>query len=49
MLFAVQDLVKGEFHNSDTAFGMLSSVFFVFYMCAAPFVGPLAERFSRKS
>jgi MFS transporter, Spinster family, sphingosine-1-phosphate transporter len=49
VLFAVQDLVKGEFHNSDTAFGMLSSVFFIFYMCAAPFVGPLAERFSRKS
>ncbi|HEV3305619.1 MAG TPA: MFS transporter [Candidatus Sulfotelmatobacter sp.] len=49
VLFAVQDLVKAEFHNSDTAFGMLSSVFFIFYMCAAPFVGPLAERFSRKS
>jgi MFS family permease len=49
VLFAVQDLVKAEFHNSDTAFGMLSSVFFIFYMCAAPFMGPLAERFSRKS
>ena len=49
VLFAVQELVKAEFHNSDTAFGVLSSVFFIFYMCAAPFMGPLAERFSRKS
>src|SRR5260370_14725094 len=49
VLFAVQDLVKAEFHNSDTAFGVLTSVFFIFYMCAAPFMGPLAERFSRKS
>ncbi len=49
VLFAVQDLIKAEFHRSDLAFGMLSSVFFIFYMCAAPFMGPLAERFSRKS
>lgn len=48
VLFAVQDLVKAEFHQSDVAFGMLTSVFFIFYMCAAPFMGPLAERFSRK-
>lgn len=49
VLFAVQDLVKAEFHNSDVKFGMLTSVFFIFYMCAAPFMGPLAARFSRKS
>jgi predicted MFS family arabinose efflux permease len=49
VLFAVQDLVKAEFHQSDAAFGLLTSVFFIFYMCAAPFMGPLAERFSRKS
>jgi len=49
VLFAVQDLVKAEFHRSDAAFGILTSVFFIFYMCAAPFMGPLAERFSRKS
>jgi MFS family permease len=49
VLFAVQDLVKAEFHRSDAAFGLLTSVFFIFYMCAAPFMGPLAERFSRKS
>ena len=49
VLFAVQDLVKAEFHRSDAAFGLLTSVFFVFYMCAAPFMGPLSLRFSRKA
>lgn len=49
VLFAVQDLVKAEFHRSDAAFGLLTSVFFIFYMIAAPFMGPLANRFSRKS
>jgi MFS transporter, Spinster family, sphingosine-1-phosphate transporter len=48
VLFAVQDLVKAEFHQSDAAFGLLTSVFFIFYMCAAPFMGPLSVRFSRK-
>jgi len=48
VLFAVQDLVKAEFHRSDAAFGLLTSVFFIFYMCAAPFMGPLSVRFSRK-
>ena len=48
VLFAVQDLVKAEFHRSDAAFGMLTSVFFIFYMCTAPFMGPLARRFSRR-
>jgi len=48
ILFAVQDLVKAEFHRSDLAFGLLTSVFFIFYMCAAPFMGPLSLRFSRK-
>jgi MFS family permease len=48
VLFAVQDLIKAEFHRSDAAFGFLTSVFFIFYMCAAPFMGPLSERFSRK-
>lgn len=48
VLFAVQDLVKVEFHRSDAAFGLVTSVFFVFYMCAAPFMGPLSLRFSRK-
>jgi len=49
VLFAVQDLVKDEFHRSDASFGLLTSVFFIFYMCAAPFMGPLSMRFSRKA
>jgi MFS family permease len=49
VLFAVQDLIKDEFHRSDAAFGMLTSVFFIFYMCTAPFMGPLSRRFSRRS
>ena len=48
VLFAVQELVKAEFHQSDTAFGFLSTIFFVFYMCAAPFAAPLGQRFTRK-
>ena len=48
VLFAVQDLVKAEFHRSDAAFGLLTSIFFIFYMCAAPLMGPLSLRFSRK-
>ncbi len=35
VLFAVQDLVKAEFHRSDTAFGFLTTVFFIFYMFAS--------------
>jgi MFS transporter, Spinster family, sphingosine-1-phosphate transporter len=49
VLFAVQDMVKAEFHRSDAAFGFLTSVFFIFYMCAAPFMGPLSLKFSRKA
>lgn len=49
VLFAVQDLVKAEFQRSDAAFGFLTSVFFIFYMCAAPFMGPLSVKFSRKA
>jgi len=49
VLFAVQDMVKAEFHRSDAAFGLLTSVFFIFYMCAAPFMGPLSVKFSRKA
>src|SRR6478672_59951 len=48
ILFAVQDLVKAELHHSDRAFGLLNSVFFICYMFAAPFMGPLSTRFSRK-
>ena len=49
VLYAVQDMVKAEFHRSDAAFGFLTSVFFIFYMIAAPFMGPLSVKFSRKA
>ena len=48
VLFAVQPLVQSEFHLSKTQVGYLTSAFLGFYMIAAPFVGPLADRFSRK-
>jgi MFS transporter, Spinster family, sphingosine-1-phosphate transporter len=48
VLFAVQPLVQEEFHLSKTQIGYLTSAFLGFYMVAAPFVGPLADRYSRK-
>ena len=48
ILFAVQPLVQHEFHLSDKQVGLLSSAFFIFYMLAAPFIGPLADRWPRK-
>ena len=48
VLFAVQPLVQDEFHLSKTQIGLLTSAFLGFYMVAAPFVGPLADRYSRK-
>jgi MFS transporter, Spinster family, sphingosine-1-phosphate transporter len=48
VLFAVQPLIQREFHRSDAEFGLLSSAFFLFYMIAAPVMGPLANRYSRK-
>jgi MFS transporter, Spinster family, sphingosine-1-phosphate transporter len=48
VLFAVQPLVQSEFHRSDADFGLLTSAFFIFYMFAAPVMGPLADRYSRK-
>ena len=48
MLFAVQPLVQDEFHLSKEQIGYLTSAFLGFYMIAAPFVGPLADRYSRK-
>jgi MFS family permease len=49
VLFAVQESIKAEFRRSDLQIGLLTTVFFIFYMCAAPFMGPLSVRFSRKS
>jgi MFS family permease len=48
ILYAVQPLVQDEFHLSKTQIGYLTSAFLGFYMIAAPFVGPLADRYSRK-
>jgi multidrug resistance protein len=48
VLFAVQPLVQSEFRLSNTQVGYLTSAFLGFYMVAAPFAGPLADRYSRK-
>ena len=48
VLFAVQPLVQDEFHLTNEQIGYLTSAFLGFYMVAAPFVGPLADRYSRK-
>jgi MFS family permease len=48
VLFAVQPLVQGEFNLTNTQVGYLTSAFLGFYMVAAPFTGPLADRYSRK-
>ena len=48
VLFAVQPLVQSEFRLTNTQVGYLTSAFLLFYMFAAPFVGPLADRYSRK-
>lgn len=48
VLFAVQPLVQKEFHLTNTQVGYLTSAFLLFYMVAAPFTGPLADRYSRK-
>jgi len=48
VLFAVQPLVQTEFHLTNAQLGYLTSAFLIFYMIAAPFVGPLADRYSRK-
>jgi len=48
VLFAVQPLVQKEFHLSNTQVGYLTTAFIGFYMVAAPFTGPLADRYSRK-
>lgn len=48
VLFAVQPLIQAEFHRSDAQFGLLTSAFIICYMCTAPFVGPLADRYDRR-
>ena len=48
VLFAVQPLVQVEFQINKTQVGYLTSAFLLCYMIAAPFTGPLADRYSRK-
>ncbi len=48
VLWAVQPLVKEEFKVTDAQIGLLTTTFFWFYMCAAPFIGYLGDRYSRK-
>jgi len=48
VLFAVQPLVQNEFHVTNRQIGYLTSAFLAFYMLSAPFVGPLADRYSRR-
>jgi len=48
VLFAVQPLVQNEFRINKAQIGYLTSAFLICYMLAAPFVGPLADRYSRK-
>jgi MFS family permease len=44
----VQPLIQGEFHVTNLQIGYLTTAFLGFYTIAAPFVGPLADRYSRK-
>jgi len=48
VLFAVQPLIKKEFGLSDEQVGVLTSVFFAFYMVAAPLIGLLADGYVGK-
>lgn len=49
VLWAVTPLIKKEFsHASDAQIGLLTTTFFWFYMCAAPFIGRLGDRYSRR-
>jgi MFS transporter, Spinster family, sphingosine-1-phosphate transporter len=48
VLNAVQPLIQNEFHVTDAQIGRLTSVFLIFYTLAAPFMGPLADRYSRR-
>src|SRR5512142_3577859 len=48
ILFAVQPLIKAEFHLSDAQVGFLTTAFFWCYMVAAPLIVPLADRYPRR-
>ncbi|HET9409308.1 MAG TPA: MFS transporter [Candidatus Sulfotelmatobacter sp.] len=48
VLNAVQPLIQSEFRVSDAQIGRLTTVFLIFYTLAAPLMGPLADRYSRR-
>ena len=48
VLNAVQPLIQNEFHVSDAQLGRLTTVFLIFYTLAAPIMGPMADRYSRR-
>jgi MFS family permease len=48
VLSAVQSQIQDEFHRSHADMGLVTTAFFWVYMLAAPLMGPLADRFSRK-
>ena len=48
VLNAVQPLIQNEFHVTDAQIGRLTTVFLIFYTLAAPLMGPLADRYSRR-
>lgn len=48
VLSAVQTQIQDEFHSTLAQMGAVTSAFFLVYMFAAPAIGPLADRFSRK-
>ncbi len=49
VLYALLPLIKVDLQLSDAQLGALASAFMLVYMCAAPFVGYLADRSSRKN
>jgi len=48
ILPAVQTQIQDEFHISSEKIGLVTTAFIWCYVLAAPAVGPLADRFSRK-
>lgn len=48
VLNAVQPLIQSEFHVNDAQIGRLTTLFLVFYTIAAPWMGALADRYSRR-
>lgn len=47
VLYAVFPLLQADLHLTDGQLGTLASIFMLVYMCYAPVVGYLADRFSR--